>query len=183
MIRNSSTARAGEILSLLDQGLSVFPVTRGEKVPLVQWSEYQHRLPAPELVKAWLRAWPECSWAVATGPVSRLTVVDVDPRHGGDQTMAQYPSLPATVLTGSGGTHVYFRVNEHFASRTNTLPGVDVKGVGGLVVVPPSVHASGQPYRWVGSPLTDVPEWLRPVLRPAEGIGLHQATAQPGACS
>jgi hypothetical protein len=154
------------VLGLLSQGYSVFPIVRGTKRPMVAWGRYQESLPEPSLVNAWLKAWPGCSWAIACGPVSRLVVVDVDPRHGGDKTMTEYPALPPTVVSGrgDGGYHTYIRTPEAISSRNSLLPGVDLKGVGSFVVAPGSTHETGGVYQMVGEPLDAVPEWMRPLL-------------------
>lgn len=97
---------------------------------------------------------------IVTGTVSgNIFVVDVDEgpgKEGGDSLRAWQMAnedLPATaeVRTGGGGRHLYFRAPEgmRIKSDTNVLGvGVDIRGEGGFVVAPPSVHSSGQPYRW-----------------------------------
>ena len=62
--------------------------------------------------------------------------------------------LPAPIVeTGGGGRHFYFRLPdgaEGVGNSTGVLgPGVDVRGEGGMVVAPPSVHESGERYRWL----------------------------------
>ena len=73
--------------------------------------------------------------------------LDVDPRNGGDVTLARLEAaqgpLPKTVIveTGGGGRHYYFRVPAGAPNRCGKVgPGLDVKGEGGYVVVPPSPH-------------------------------------------
>src|SRR5215469_4668893 len=39
-------------------------------------------------IRAWWRRWPNANVAIATGSRSGIVVVDVDPRHGGDQAFA-----------------------------------------------------------------------------------------------
>lgn len=93
---------------------------------------------------------------VITGRLSNLVVLDIDPRHGGDESLkdweAQHGPLPETVrcLTGGGGAHYYFAYPPTLEVRNTTavLPGVDRRGEGGYVLAPPSLHASGVPYRW-----------------------------------
>jgi hypothetical protein len=172
--------------TLWRQGFSVFPIAAGQKdPPLVRWAEYQHRRPTPVQIEEWLARWPQCNAGIATGPVSRLVVIDVDPRHGGHRTMQAYPPLAATVRTGSGGSHIYLRVPDAIPSRNGWLPGVDLKGVGGYVVAPGSVHPSGGRYRWVGPTIKAVPEWLRAILpAPASDRGgVAVALAVGGVCS
>lgn len=59
--------------------------------------------------------------------------------------------IPETRLirTGSGGAHLWLRVDENvkIKSRNRVLPGVDVKADGGYVLAPPSAHTSGGFYR------------------------------------
>ncbi|GEM_PF-2607711 len=92
--------------------------------------------------------------AISCGP-SGLAVVDIDPRHGGDETWAALVAslphpLPDTVrtLTPSGGLHVWFRSPGEISSGNNKLgPGVDIKSLGGYVLAPPSNHLLGE-YRF-----------------------------------
>jgi len=81
---------------------------------------------------------------VVTGRVSKLVVVDVDnPRiHGRPY------GLTDTLCsgTGGGGRHYFYHCATQIRSHSDN--GVDIKGEGGFVVVPPSVHYSGKPYVW-----------------------------------
>jgi hypothetical protein len=63
--------------------------------------------------------------------------------------------LPGTVtaLTGGGGRHLIFK-HPSFSIRKDTSGkifglGVDVLSDGCIMIAPPSMHASGNPYRWV----------------------------------
>ncbi len=92
---------------------------------------------------------------VATGSASKVIVLDVDPRHGGDREFAKLERrlglLPRTVrcLTGGGGWHRYFRLPPGVAMRKKVLaPGVELLADGCYAVAPPSLHSSGKRYRW-----------------------------------
>jgi len=103
-----------------------------------------------DVIARWWRRWPTANGGIATGNV---LVIDVDPRHGGDETLArlerQLGALPETptVETGGSGWHLYFR-GVVGPLRATLGAGVDVKHHGGYVVAPPSVHASGRRYAW-----------------------------------
>jgi Bifunctional DNA primase/polymerase, N-terminal/Primase C terminal 1 (PriCT-1) len=91
---------------------------------------------------------------IATGAASGIIALDVDPRHDGDQTLAalerEHGPLPPTwrFLTGGGGEHILFRHPGGLVpnSAGKIGPGIDVRGDGGYIVVPPSEHISGRPY-------------------------------------
>lgn len=116
--------------------------------------------------------------AVRTGAASGLVVLDVDPGHGGarslDALVRRYGSLPVgpVVRTGSGGLHFFFAhpgyTVRNSAGRLGS--GLDVRGDGGYVIVPPSRHRSGHVYIWRASPdvLPDLPGWFAEALRPVE---------------
>ncbi len=104
-------------------------------------------------------------------------VLDVDPRHGGDTTLAaleaQHGGLPISwqAESGSGGKHVWFAGRTPGGtSRANTALGLDAIAEAGYVVGPPSCHVSGGVYRWQiwphQCPLATPPGWLLDVLFP-----------------
>jgi hypothetical protein len=97
-----------------------------------------------------------------------VVVVDIDPAHGGDASLADLVAsngpLPATleVSSGGGGRHLYF---EHPGGRVPNSAGqlgagLDVRGEGGYVLIPPSRHGSGRRYLWAHRPLRPLPAWL-----------------------
>lgn len=133
----------------------------------------------PDLITQWWKSWPSANIGIATGKKSGIVVIDIDPRHGGNETLLELIEnngpLPDTlkVITGGGGQHLYFKYPGHpLRSRSNIWPGIDVRADGGFVVAPPSVHVSGMKYVWEdqadpsGMPLADLPEWILLQLRP-----------------
>jgi hypothetical protein len=133
----------------------------------------------PDIIKSWwdLNA-PEANLGVVT---DRLVVVDLDPRHGGDESLVALDRLhgewPHTwrSLTGGGGEHIIYAAPEGVeiasfaAEHMNDPPlgrGIDVRARGGYVVVPPSRHISGRPYCWsvdhhpADTQLAPAPNWL-----------------------
>ncbi|GGK11527.1 hypothetical protein GCM10010124_00180 [Pilimelia terevasa] len=117
----------------------------------------------PERVRALFAVLPGGLLALATGARAGLVVVDIDPRHGGRVDPALMPPT-AHVVTGSGGLHLYYR---HpgvpvLNSQSKVAAGVDIRGEGGYVVAPPSVHPrTGRPYRWVpGRGVDEMPPLL-----------------------
>ena len=121
-------------------------------------------------IRDWWRRDPEANVGVATGTTSGLLVLDVDPRNGGNESLLeqtdQYGAIPATLMssTGGGGMHWWFKCPDGVPRSTTPRPGLDVKGDGGYVVAPPSLHASGKPYTWQVGPgdaeLALPPDWL-----------------------
>lgn len=130
-------------------------------------------------IERWWSRWPNANVAIRTGEVSGLVVLDVDPDHGGEASLARlveaHGALPAgrAVRTGSGGRHLYFRhpggaVRNDAGRRLG--PGLDVRGDGGYVIAPPSRHASGGRYGVAGhgGTLPELPGWVKRLLRPPE---------------
>src|SRR3989304_5847375 len=82
---------------------------------------------------------------IVCGSESGLVALDIDPRHGGDASLAaleaKYGALPATVesQTGGGGRDLRFKKPQKapIANNSNRLgPGIDVKATGGQIVAP-----------------------------------------------
>jgi len=138
-----------------------------------------------EVIRSWWERWPDSNVGIATGPESNLAVVDIDPRHAGDETFRglelKYAAVPDTieVKTGSPGRHIYFLypAGRRWKSAEATLGvGVDTKGIGGYVIAPPSLHESGRAYEWDAAchpdetPLVAPPEWLLDLVDPQPGV-------------
>jgi hypothetical protein len=78
---------------------------------------------------------------------------------------ADHGALPETLtsITPRGGEHHFFQWKSDIKNSCSKLgPGLDVRGDGGYVVIPPSVRADGTPYRWSGeaSHPVEAPQWL-----------------------
>src|SRR5882724_7672342 len=97
-------------------------------------------------IESWWQQHPNANIGAPTGVWS--DVIDVDPRHGGDERLAalerEHGPLPDTaeVLTGGGGRHIHFRPGRAPLGK-QVAEGIDVKGPGGYVLLPPSSHVSG----------------------------------------
>lgn len=116
---------------------------------------------------------PLCNVGIATGAASGFVVLDIDPGKGGRTSMntiwKRYgrPGDTLVSVTGGGGRHVLFKYPGDKVKNANAyMPGIDVRGDGGLIVAPPSMHGSGERYSWHpdGHPrdkaLAPMPEWM-----------------------
>lgn len=160
---------------------AAIPAIKGTKHPAIRWQAFEERLPEEADIRKWFSRWPDANIAVVTGKVSGLLVLDIDPAHGGDESLARlekrYGDLPCTVeaVTGGGGRHLYFRhPGGEVRNRAGIAPGIDLRGDGGVIITPPSLHPSGRRYAWVSGrgpdkiPLADMPLWLATLI---EGEG------------
>jgi hypothetical protein len=161
-------------LAYAARGWPVVPIEARGKRPLVAWLDLQSRVASPEEIDAWYRRWPDANVGIVTGITAGLVVLDVDARHAGTASLAALESergaLPRTVeaTTGGGGRHFYFaHPGGRVPNRVALEPGIDLRGDGGCVVAPPSVHPSGNRYAWASdrgpgeTPLAPLPSWLR----------------------
>jgi hypothetical protein len=168
-------AAAGDYLR---RGWSVIPLRAGSKLPAIRWEEYQQQRADAETLRRWVRRWPQLNIGIVTGTVSGLVVLDLDRRHGGFDSLAAlerlHGALPATVEaeTGGGGRHLYFACPPTAPrNKAGLAPGIDLRGEGGMVVAPPSLHPSGGRYRWRQGhepgalPLAILPHWLAQLVQ------------------
>jgi len=109
-------------------------------------------------VGKWWNEYPRASIGIACGTKSNIFALDIDPRNGGQETLhrliEKLGKLNSTVVssTGGGGTHHIFKLPK-FKIRKDSQgkvfgAGVDVVSDGAIIIVPPSVHASGKRYQW-----------------------------------
>ena len=145
------------------------------KHPIPKWTGYQVERTTRTQVIQWWRQRPNANISAITGALSGFVVLDIDPRHDGDASLTALGPMPdtPTSLTGGGGQHFFF-AHPGYAIKNGAdlAPGIDFRGDGGQVIVPPSNHASGNPYCWeVGYQPGDMP--LAPL--PANVLALFTA--------
>jgi hypothetical protein len=125
----------------------------------------------PATIRAWWGAYPLANIGMT---LEGLVVVDVDPRHGGDESIRRFQRehpLPSTrlIMTGSAGAHFIFRGTPGKAYQdilSAGFPGVDIKAGGGAyIVAAPSLHASGGRYQvFQANEIAPLPEVLEMIL-------------------
>ncbi len=123
----------------------------------------------PASIAKWWHRWPTANIGIAC-QASGLVVVDPD-AHGMEawrRLVDEHPDLSATrtVQTGGDGLHVYYRAGDMPVrnSASRIAPGIDVRGDGGYVVAPGSLHASGKRYLADAVPIAPFPSILREMV-------------------
>jgi len=137
-------------LELANAGWHIFPVQPRGKQPLVKWREESTN--DTTKVESWWSQWPDANVGIDCGK-SGLVVVDYDGVEAPDlHTLA--------VKTGRGVHHYFANAGDPVPNSASMLEdNVDVRGAGGYVLAPPSVHPSGALYEWSNfyqpAPLSD----------------------------
>jgi len=156
-------------LALAQRGLAVLPCQPRGKTPACARGVLDATTD-PERINGWWRSVPDLNVGIATGAASGVFVLDVDGDDGEASLRkleTEHGNLPTTieVITGKG-RHCYFRIGEYGPitnSASQIAPGLDVRGDGGYVIAPPSVHPSGRVYAWSvdsANKFADAPDWL-----------------------
>lgn len=148
----------------LDLGWSIIPVGSSKK-PLVKWKEFQTRHASMDEVKQWLSFTDFSGFAVVTGQISSITVLDID--QGSDFDVTTLPKTPFAT-TPSSGLHYYFKSNDKYLSNaTGFVKNTDFRANGGYAILPPTTGEKGK-YEWELSPrkqpLADLPDHLSSLL-------------------
>lgn len=149
-------------------GFAVFPVCSTNKKPHTPHGCKDAKTDIGA-IKAWWERWPNASIGIATGEASHgLVVVDLD--QDDDKGLDGYTELekwqkengelPETwrSITGRGGYHLFFfSKDKQYQNRAGLLDGIDVRGEGGYIIAPPSLHPNGRRYEWEISPEDGIP--------------------------
>ena len=141
---------------------AVFPVSPNTKKPLTPHG-CKDAKKSVGAIKAWWKKWPDASVGIATGSMSQLVVIDedydedrgLDGIRSVEDWQRSHGALPETLMaiTGRGGYHLYYHyTGTDIKNRAGLLDGVDVRGEGGYVIAPPSIHPNGTEYQWEFAP-------------------------------
>lgn len=137
-------------------GIPVFPCKPnppGPKQPLTP-NGFKDATTDEKQIRAWWNRWPNAMIGVPTGLASGIDVLDLDLKPDefidGHKFMPRWEKLSKVICeTPSGGHHLYFRSTGRVRNTTSQIaPGVDTRGEGGYVIVPPSSNAAGK-YKFI----------------------------------
>lgn len=118
------------------------------------------------VIEGWAKRWPNFNLAVRTGVA--FDAVDID----GDEGRASLAELVGDeefegLIQETGRGHHLLVKPTGYTNRAHVRPGIDFRGVGGYIVVDPSLHINGTRYRWrAKAPIIEAPEWLQILLAP-----------------
>jgi hypothetical protein len=132
-------------------GLRVFPAKARSKKPATDWKRYQQEQPTNGDLLKWDLS--PCNVCVVTGSPSGIVVVDVDSPEA--QRLIDSLGLPLTpTVRTARGCHLYFKAPPYEVRNSVNIEGVklDIRGDGGYVVGPGSIHPDGAAYEWLVSP-------------------------------
>lgn len=134
----------------LEQGFSVIPFNSKRKKGIVDWTEFQERMPTEDEIKEWFGNERQFKgMAIITGGISGLAVVDIDSHKDSSVIDKIKPFLPGhetypLVQSQSGGWHLYVQCNGELRGGTDIpFEGTDLRANGNCIIVPPS-----EGYEW-----------------------------------
>lgn len=160
-----------QAIEYTQRGWQVFPVVHRGKIPATKHG-LKDATTDDGQIQQWFGNGRLYNIGIRTGAESGFDVLDIDckgEKVGKKSLQALievYGRLPDTpcVQTGGGGLHYFFKHKDGVRNSTSVVgKDIDVRGDGGYVVAPPSLHEYGQTYRWItppDTPLADWPSWL-----------------------
>ena len=172
-------------LQYASRGIPVFPCRPENKRPHTEHG-FKNASTDPETIRAWWGKYPAAMIGAPTGKESGLVAVDMDPRNekgfDGMAAFAEIVSERGTAIrtlktrTPSGGLHLVFKHPGETVKNSagKIAAGVDTRGDGGYIILPPSKATAGE-YRFESdTPPQPLPAWLCDLLREAGIMGNGQ---------
>jgi hypothetical protein len=172
-----------EASRLVVRDVNVVPLLPRDKRPAEPWERWQTErqwdaIPDLDEFDRWLRErWIDAdhNLGAVCGPVSGILVVDADSPAACDELLSFVDDeTPPPMVQTAHGFHAWWEYPIGATIGNRARVGgleLDIRGAGGYVVAPPSVHPTGFVYRWLGSPFElwpppPIPEPLLELLRP-----------------
>lgn len=172
------------------ESLCIIPIPYKEKAAAIKWQEFQSRKPTVGEVTQWFLNEHESNLAVVCGAISgNLVVLDCDSEEKFNELMGiigektgctDFFSWTTIVKTGKG-FHIYLKTDQPVKSMK--FPALDIKGEGGYVIAPPSIHPSGAAYRFANDifiPAIRHVKDLKEIGIDIEQKPVQQDSTQPG---
>ncbi len=149
----------------LEMGFSIIPLRPSSKLPLIAWEEFKTRKATIEEVTRWFEG-THNNIAIVTGAISGVAVVDCDSMESLTLAQTKFPSHQRTRTTK--GEHFWFKHPGTTVRNSVNLHGIklDIRGDGGYVVAPGSLHPDGNIYQRSGvwGPVSQLPEFPQMIL-------------------
>lgn len=138
----------------VDSGWSVLPVRPDEKRPyMTNWLQYTKTRAPKAMVEGWFTNLTGAGVGVITGRISNMVVLDVESNcpYPIEDLLKRYPTQ-MIARSGGGGYHLFYQYptsQTRVANRVRIFEGADLRADGGFIVLPPTIHPSGNRYEWV----------------------------------
>jgi hypothetical protein len=168
----------------IQNDLSIFPLKSRSKEPLwISWEPYQKTFASERQLEVWFsNGHAENNIAIVTGKISRIIVFDIDGEEGSACFIRAVESLDddiktalkhtLCIRTGSGNTNIVIGLRqEEFASEDEKITNsvlwrskngnaehneIRLKGEGGYIVAPPSMHPNGNRYEIINGSIATI---------------------------
>lgn len=160
VLRSKYSINCYAAIAYSKMGFSVLPLKPRDKIPILyDWTNKASKEISD--IKGWWIKTPDANIGIACGNKSqRLVIIDIDNHNGvnGADNLKMWEHvhgpLPDTVTTksGSGGFHKWYLLEDdeiNILNKVNLIEGVDIRGEGGQVCAPPSIHPNGEPYVFI----------------------------------
>lgn len=171
-------------LRYADAGIPIFPCEPGGKDPLVKHGFKDATTDLEKVERWWSVAWPNANIGMPTGKASGFVVVDADSQDA----LKSVGKFPASLRATTGrGVHLYYKAPDSPIPNSvgKVAEHVDIRGDGGYVILPPSLHHSGKRYAWKGPDIVDgeaatlTHEQIEEITKPGGSDTLQAASIAP----
>ncbi len=137
-------------LTYYDNGLQLIPLQKQSKIPLGAWKELLYKPETKDYITNTFQ--DDINIGIFGGIISQNAFfVDFDNKKTFEKKYKESKTLKDLInktpfVESSRGYHLYLRYKEPIKTTANKSYGIDIKGQGGYIVAPPSLHPSGQRY-------------------------------------
>ena len=189
------------IKTYYEKGFCILPALKRQKRPALNWKDFIYHRPSLKETLQLFEGKIDPNLCIVCGQVSGVAVLDIDDPEklqvwlkSKGKRLKKLLSLSSTIRTGKG-YHVWFKhPSEDIGVRRFPQHGFELRGTGGIVIVPPSLHPSGNIYwplhledhffdnllSWLGNlNLPEVPDWLLEVIKEDEKRAIQYETGTP----